>query len=78
MQDLSANRLTKDTVLYSTETPAPILLWSHVSQPLRKTLGHPQVSHIFLGDQLNERTSYSYLETKKSSHMDHIFLFWRF
>lgn len=71
-EGLFAKRFTKDTVLYSTDILAPILLWSYISQPLRKILEHPQVFHIFLGNQLNETMSYNYLETKNISAIDNI------
>lgn len=73
--DLFANGFTKDIVLYSTDIRAPILLWSYVSQPLRKILEHPQVFHIFLGNQLNEIMSYNYLQTKNISDIDTFYSF---
>lgn len=72
MKDLFAKRFTKDIVLYNTDILVPILLWSYISQPLRKILEHPQVFHIFLGNQLNETMSYNYLETKNISAIDNI------
>lgn len=66
---------TKDIVLYSTDILAPILLWSYISQPLRKILEHPQVFHIFLGNQLDETTSYNYLETEYFSYRQHFISF---
>jgi hypothetical protein len=67
MKGLFANRFTKDAVLYSIEILAPVLLWSYISQPLRKILERLQVFHIFLGDQSNEIKSYNYLEKNNTS-----------